>query len=156
MSFPKWTIWCSWFTVLVLCVTWGLGAWWSVVSSTPSWRLAVLVNFQGCNCGIKQSKCVCFQWTTSAVCLSSFFTVTIRNRWTDTASAGWSSCLFSGTRPYMEMPPEWTGEEQLPYVCPLDPKSVFHEMYKIMTVFLIIKKSSSGLLCSPKHVYGQF
>ena len=51
-----------------------------------------------------------FQWMTSVACLWSCCTVTLRNRWTSTPSAEWSSCLSGGTRLYTEMQQGWTGE----------------------------------------------
>ena len=112
VSSPRWIILCSWFMESVPCVTWGLGAWLSVVSTVHSCCLPVLVYPPWRQNEIKFYISLCFQWMTSVTCHWSCCTVTLRNRWMSTPSAGWSSCLSSGTRLYTEMPLGWIGEER--------------------------------------------
>lgn len=92
---------------LVLCVTWGSGAWSSVVSIMQMFWYPVYSPRYWRNTHFKS-----FQWTTSAAFHSNCCTVTLRERWTAMPSAGWSSCLSSGTQRYTEMPPGWTGKER--------------------------------------------
>lgn len=93
------------------CVTWGLGAWSSVVSTKQSYHLPVFV-YPLCTLWNKLVKSLCSQWTISVMCHWSCCRVTLRNPWMITPSAGWSSYLSSGTQLYMETPQGWTGEER--------------------------------------------
>lgn len=93
------------------CVTWGSGAWWSVVSSVQSSSLQVSLT-KSCPYTVMNSTSLCPQWMTSAVYHWSCWAVTLKQPWTSKPSAEWSSCLSSGTQLCTGMLQGWTGEEQ--------------------------------------------
>lgn len=121
----------------VLCVTWGLGAWSSAVSTTQSQFVCSRILFHGV---IYEINCtnLCSQWMISAACHSSFCTVTLRNRWMSTPSAGWSFYLSSGTLLYTEMLLGWTGEDST-----LDANTAWHKRKSCDTYYQLLRCRNS-------------
>lgn len=136
-STPRWIILCLWFMESVLCVTWGLGAWSSAVSTTQSQFVCSRILFHGV---IYEINCtnLCSQWMISAACHSSFCTVTLRNRWMSTPSAGWSFYLSSGTLLYTEMLLGWTGEDST-----LDANTAWHKRKSCDTYYQLLRCRNS-------------